>query len=100
MIIRRYHTTTVDGADSNYSVVMRVLPNSNQIKAARALLDLEQKQLAKLAKVDPTTLTRLEGAGANLAPGYASTIDRVVRALEAKGVEFIPFGVRLTKRPR
>ena len=46
-----------------------------------------------------STLVRLEGAGWETAPGNARTIERVTNVLERKGVEFIEFGVRLTKRP-
>jgi predicted transcriptional regulator len=42
---------------------MRILPTSAQIVAARALLLLEQRKLAELAKVHVSTLVRLEGAG-------------------------------------
>ena len=33
------------------------------------------------------------------APGHASTVARVVDALEAKGIRFTEMGVELTKRP-
>jgi predicted transcriptional regulator len=79
---------------------MRILPTSVQIVAARALLQLEQRELARLAKVHVSTLVRLEGAGWEIAPGNAVTVDRITTVLENKGVEFIELGVRLTKRPR
>lgn len=78
---------------------MRILPTSAQIVAARALLLLEQRKLAELAKVHVSTLVRLEGAGWEIAPGNARTIERITNVLERKGVEFIENGVRLTKRP-
>jgi predicted transcriptional regulator len=78
---------------------MRILPTSAQIVAARALLLLEQRKLAELAKVHVSTLVRLEGAGWETAPGNARTIERVTNVLERKGIEFIEHGVRLTKRP-
>jgi hypothetical protein len=43
---------------------------------------------------------RLEAAGWSVAPGNATTIDRVLSVLERKGVEFVELGVRLTKQPR
>jgi hypothetical protein len=76
------------------------LPTSAQIVAARALLLMEQRKLAELAKVHVSTLVRLEGAGWGVAPGNATTIDRVTSVLERRGVEFIDNGVRLIKRPR
>jgi hypothetical protein len=33
------------------------------------------------------------------APGLASTVARVVDALEAKGIEFVPGGVVLVRKP-
>jgi hypothetical protein len=51
-----------------------------------------------LAKVHVSTLIRLEAAGWNVAPGDATTIDRVT-VLENKGVEFIEFDVRLNQAP-
>ena len=76
------------------------MPSSAQIVAARALLGIRQKELARLAKIHHTTLSRLESAGWAVAPGFAGAIDKVVAVLEAHGVEFIELGVRLTKRPR
>ena len=79
---------------------MRVLPSSAQIVAARALLGIGQKELARLAKIHHTTLSRLESAGWAIAPGFVSTVGKVVAVLEANGVEFIELGVRLTRKPR
>jgi len=77
-----------------------MLPTSAQIVAARALLLMEQRTLADLADVHVSTLVRIEAAGWKVAPGNASTIDRIVSVLERKGIEFIENGVRLTKKPR
>jgi predicted transcriptional regulator len=76
-----------------------ILPSSAQIVAARALLGIGQKELARLAKIHPGTLSRLESAGWAVAPGFASTVGKVVAVLEANGVEFIELGVRLTRKP-
>jgi transcriptional regulator with XRE-family HTH domain len=75
------------------------LPTSAQVVAARALLQLEQRELARLAGVHVSTLVRFEGAGWKMAPGNANTIERVLSVLERKGVEFIENGVKLAKRP-
>ena len=67
-----------------------------QIRAARALLRLEQDELARRAQVSVATVRRLEaaeGAG-RVAP---ATLDGVRAALEVAGAEFIPDGVR--RRP-
>jgi transcriptional regulator with XRE-family HTH domain len=64
-----------------------------QIRAARALLRLEQDELARRANVSVVTVRRLEspdGLG-KVAPG---TVDEIQRALEAAGAEFVERGVR------
>ena len=64
-----------------------------QIKAARALLRIEQQDLARRAHVSVATVRRLEAqhAVAAVAP---DTLMTVQRTLEASGAEFIPDGVR------
>ena len=79
---------------------MRVAPKSCQIPAARALLGMEQRQLAELAEVSVSTVIRIEGAGWGPIPGNWRTIERVLEALEKRGVKFTELGVELTKRPR
>jgi transcriptional regulator with XRE-family HTH domain len=69
-----------------------------QCRMARAALELGVRDLAKMADVAPSTITRLE-RGESL---YGRTIDAIRQALEAAGVEFIPengggAGVRLRK---
>ncbi len=71
---------------------------SEQIKAARVLLCLDQKQLAKAAKVGLTTIQRLEKHGSQRS--HVASVQKVTDVLEALGVEFIAadtkkgFGVR------
>jgi predicted transcriptional regulator len=79
---------------------MRVLPTSAQLIAARALLQLEQRELAQLSGLHVNTLVRMEADGWKLVPGTTTTINRVLDVLEKRGVEFIENGVRLAKRPR
>jgi transcriptional regulator with XRE-family HTH domain len=64
-----------------------------QIRAARALLRLEQQDLARRARVSVATVRRLEAenGGVGVAPGTLSTVQQ---ALEAAGAEFVPDGVR------
>lgn len=76
------------------------MPASAQIVAARALLQLEQRELARLARIHVSTMVRIEGAGWKLAPGNTATVARVVDVLEHRGIEFIEDGVRLIKKPR
>ena len=58
-----------------------------QIRAARALLNISQTDLAEGASVHVATIRRLEAA----APvrGNAESLLKVEKALEAAGVEFI-----------
>jgi len=70
---------------------------SDQIRAARALLRLEQAELARRAHVSVVTIRRLE-MPAGMARITAMTFDGVRRALEQAGAEFIPDGVR-RRRP-
>jgi predicted transcriptional regulator len=79
---------------------MRIVPMSAQLVAARGLLGMEQRELARLSDVHVSTLVRLEGAGWQPIPGTMRTISRVLDVLEKRGVEFIENGVRVTKRPR
>ena len=72
-----------------------------QIKAARALLDWSQDQLAKAASVSIPTIKRLEASDGPLG-GRNETSDRIRKALQLAGVEFIEEngggpGVRLRK---
>lgn len=65
---------------------------------ARAALQLGVRELADMAKVSPTTVTRLE-AGEELKP---RTVEAIQRALEEAGVLFVNGngegpGVRLKK---
>jgi transcriptional regulator with XRE-family HTH domain len=67
---------------------------AEQIKAARALLRLEQEELARRAGVSISTVRRLEASGGAelVAPDTAGA---VIRTLQEAGVEFIHQGVAL-----
>ena len=58
-----------------------------QIRAARALLSISQKELAEGASVHVATIRRLEAAAA--VRGNAESLMKVEKALEELGVEFI-----------
>jgi transcriptional regulator with XRE-family HTH domain len=66
---------------------------SEQIRAARALLRLEQAELAERARVSVVTIRRLERGQATQRVARG-TIVKVRRVLEKAGAEFIPNGVR------
>jgi transcriptional regulator with XRE-family HTH domain len=76
---------------------MRV-PSGYEIKAARVLLGLEQADVAKAAKIDVSTLSRIESAGFEPPGGLSKNVQAVLAVLEQRGIEFIEHGVR--RRPR
>jgi predicted transcriptional regulator len=59
-----------------------------QMRAARALLGIDQKALADLAGVSLPTVQRMEASVGNVR-GMVDTLSKVVDALEAAGVELI-----------
>ena len=70
-----------------------MIVSAEQLRAARALLRLDQRDLATMAHVSPVTVRRLEAE--NAAPRVApATLAAVQEALERAGVEFIQGGVR------
>ena len=76
--------------------------SSEQVRAARALLRWEQKDLASTSLVSLPTIKRLETKPGVL-QANATTIRAIRQACEAAGVEFIPEngggpGVRLKQR--
>jgi hypothetical protein len=50
---------------------------------------LHQKELARLARIDTATISRMEASGAEPARGQARNVDAVVVALESCGVEVV-----------
>lgn len=70
-----------------------MLITPDQIRAARALLHLDQVSLAQEAGISVVTLRRLETEH-GLSKVAPTTVDQVRRALEKAGAEFIDRGVR------
>lgn len=72
--------------------------NPDQLRAARALLGLQQIEVAKRAGISVVTLRRLEdvNGGARMA---SETATCVRAALEEAGAEFIDCGVRRAMAP-
>src|ERR1700677_4736145 len=70
-----------------------MLITPEQIRAARALLRLDQAALAQDAGISVVTLRRLEDEN-GLSKVAPATVDVVRRVLEKKGAEFIDRGVR------
>jgi predicted transcriptional regulator len=78
--------------------------SSDQIRGARAILRLNQADLAKAASVSLETIKRLEAMHGELKVRL-DTLTRIKDALERAGIEFIPengggAGVRLAKRAK
>jgi len=74
---------------------------SEQVRAARALLRIEQRDLAEASGVSLETIKRVERIPGAIS-AYASTVDAIQRALESAGVIFVAEngegpGVRLRK---
>jgi predicted transcriptional regulator len=61
---------------------------SAQMRAARALLGIDQRTLAKLAGVSVPTIQRMEASGGNVR-GIVDSLTRVIDALNRAGVELI-----------
>jgi hypothetical protein len=79
----------------------KFLITSELIRAARALLRWDQRQLAEASSVSLPTIKRLE-AKPGILGAHAPTTAALVRALESAGVEFIDdngggAGVRMKK---
>jgi len=64
---------------------------SAQMKAARALLGLDQKQLAAASGLSVPTIQRMEASSGNVR-GNVDSLVKVVDALEAAGVLLIAEG--------
>jgi len=69
-----------------------LLTTGNQLKAARALVGVEQRDLAQAAGVHVNTVRSMEAAGASAIAGRAQNVQAVQRVLEANGVEFLNHG--------
>ena len=67
--------------------------HADQIRAARALLRLDQSELARRAGVSLATVRRVE-RGAETARASARAVMSIQHALETAGAEFIDQGVR------
>jgi len=59
-----------------------------QMRAARALLDIDQKKLAELAGVSWPTIQRMEASDGNVR-GVVDSLTKVVEALTRAGIELI-----------
>lgn len=79
---------------------------SQQLRAARALLGIDQNELARLSGLSPATIQRMEASN-GVIRGNVGSLIKLVSTLEANGIELIAEdtasqaggrGVRLKKR--
>ena len=61
---------------------------SQQMRAARALLNIDQRELAQLAGVSVPTIQRMEASQGQVR-GVVGTLVKVVSAIEGAGIEII-----------
>lgn len=61
---------------------------SQQLRAARALLGIDQRELARRAGISVPTIQRMESSDGTVR-GVVDTLTKVVDALEAAGIELI-----------
>jgi transcriptional regulator with XRE-family HTH domain len=61
---------------------------SHQMRAARALLGIDQRRLAELSGLSVPTIQRMEASDGQVR-GVVDTLVKVVTALEASGIELI-----------
>jgi transcriptional regulator with XRE-family HTH domain len=59
-----------------------------QMRAARALLGIDQRQLAELAGVSVPTIQRMESSDGNVR-GVIDSLTKLVEALDRAGIELI-----------
>ena len=74
-----------------------------QIRAARALLEMEQSDLAERASVSINTIRNMEAKGSKIVRVRLETLMKVQKALEEAGVSFLRangggVGVRMKER--
>jgi len=65
----------------------------SQMKAARALLGIDQKELARLAGVSLPTVQRME-ASDGIVRAVVGSLEKVANAINEAGVELIASGAR------
>lgn len=61
---------------------------SQQMRAARALLGLDQRQLAELAGLSLATIQRMESSDGQVR-GIVDTLVKVITAVEGAGIELL-----------
>jgi transcriptional regulator with XRE-family HTH domain len=65
---------------------------SSQLRAARALLGIDQRQLAELSGLSVPTIQRMEASSSGAIRGNVDSLMKLVAALDAAGIELIGEG--------
>jgi transcriptional regulator with XRE-family HTH domain len=76
------------------------VPNGWLLVAARSAVGLTQAEVARVAGIDPTTLSRMENAGEKPVGGRTENLQAVLEALRSRGVEVLEDGLRVKPRRR
>jgi transcriptional regulator with XRE-family HTH domain len=77
-----------------------MLTTGNQLRAARALVDMDQATLASRSGISANTISTMEKKGAAVLTSGYDTIRKLMSVLEEAGIEFLNHGqpgVRLVK---
>jgi transcriptional regulator with XRE-family HTH domain len=64
---------------------------SMQMRAARALLGIDQRELAELAELSVPTIQRMEASG-GVVRGNVDSLMKLIGALDRRGIELIADG--------
>lgn len=65
--------------------------SAGQLRAARALLGIDQRELAEIAGLSVPTIQRME-ASDGVIRGNVDSLMKLIAALETAGIELIPDG--------
>ncbi len=68
---------------------------AGQMRAARALLQIDQRQLAEISGLSLPTIQRME-ASEGVIRGNIESLEKLIRALNAAGIELIGEGAAST----
>jgi hypothetical protein len=103
--MRQMYKATCEPQSSQVDVLYMI--TADQMRAARALLQIDQRQLAELSGLSLPTIQRME-ASEGVIRGNIDSLSKLIAALNAAGVELIDEGavsqnggrgVRLSRRP-
>lgn len=74
-----------------FCIYIEAMITAGQIRAARALLDIDQRSLAELAGLSLPTIQRMEASEGNVR-GNIDSLTKLVEALEREGIMLIGEG--------